>query len=74
MIHSIHSEFAPLQPENFHASRSSHLTHAFAATRGRTHVPAGGWTFPSFAEPEIDSLWDANLLDRLSAPLTRYHE
>ncbi len=27
-----------------------------------------------FAEPAFSSLWDLNLLDRLSEPLTRYHE
>ncbi len=71
MIHSTHSEFASVHPA---ASHSSHSAHETFATRGRPHVATGGWSFPSFAEPEINSLWDTGLLDRLSSPLTRYHE
>jgi hypothetical protein len=29
---------------------------------------------PDAVQPEYSSLWDLNLLDRLTTPLTRYHE
>jgi hypothetical protein len=74
MIHSTHSEFAAIHSGDFRSSRSSHSAPHPLASRGHPHVAGGDWTFPSFAEPEISSLWDANLLDRLSSPLTRYHE
>jgi hypothetical protein len=74
MIHSTHSDFAALHAEAPRTFRSSHSAHQTSATHGRPHVATGAWAFPSFVEPEISSLWDANLLDRLSAPLTRYHE
>jgi hypothetical protein len=74
MIHSTHSEFAAIHPRAFRASRSSHSTHETHSARSLPGLTTGSWTFPSFAEPEINSLWDASLLDRLSSPLTRYHE
>jgi hypothetical protein len=74
MIHSTHSEFTAIHAGAPRTSRSSHSTHETFSAHGRPHVATGAWTFPSFAEPEISSLWDANLLDRLSVPLTRYHE
>jgi hypothetical protein len=51
-----------------HAARQAHTSRAH-----RSYVNAG-WSPISFAEPEINSLWDTGLLDRLSLPLTRYHE
>ncbi len=74
MLHSTDSHFTAGRPSALRLSRSVHHAHESGATRGQTPLATGAWTFPGFAEPEINSLWDANLLDRLSAPLTRYHE
>jgi hypothetical protein len=74
MIHSTHNDFASISSTNFRASpthRSAHGTHT-SGTHQRT-APIG-FSPVSFAEPEINSLWDTSLLDRLSLPLTRYHE
>lgn len=74
MIHATHNDFASSSTRAFRAShthRSAHATHV-SAHRGRFSPVS--FSPISFAEPEIGSLWDASLLDRLSLPLTRYHE
>jgi hypothetical protein len=56
------------------ASRRPARARSFPATRRiSTAVPVPE-TLTVFAEPAFSSLWDLNLLDRLSEPLTRYHE
>jgi hypothetical protein len=74
MIHSTHSEFEQGSPKASHPSHVGHTAlHAHSGRAHRSYVNAG-WSPVSFAEPEINSLWDTGLLDRLSLPLTRYHE
>lgn len=74
MIHSTESEFTQGGSKPLRASHAGHSSpHAHRAD-ARPRAAAGGWSSLSFAEPEINSLWDTGLLDRLSVPLTRYHE
>jgi hypothetical protein len=49
------------------AHQGRDFLHSATVTSGRPS-PFG------FAEPSIGSLWDASLLDRLTLPLTRFHE
>ena len=56
---------------NSRLTRSAYQSHA---SREHVHLPFGAWPSMRLAEPDIDSLWDNGLLDRLSAPLTRFHE
>jgi hypothetical protein len=74
MIHSTHSEFEQGSQKASHTSHGGHTAeHAHSGRAHRSYANAG-WSPVSFAEPEINSLWDTGLLDRLSLPLTRYHE
>jgi hypothetical protein len=74
MIHSTQSEFEQGGPKASHTSSVRHQAqHAHSGHAHHAFVSAG-WSPISFAEPEINSLWDTGLLDRLSLPLTRYHE
>ena len=74
MIHSTHSVFTSGSLKASHASHSHSLAHEGHASRSHRSFDYGAWSPASIAEPEINSLWDATLLDRLSLPLTRYHE
>jgi hypothetical protein len=74
MIHSTESECAQDGAKAQLASHPAHRAHPVPRTHGRPHLAASSWSSVSFAEPEINSLWDTGLLDRLSSPLTRYHE
>ena len=74
MIHSTHNDFASISSRAFKDSPTHHSAHAAHASAGRGHFAPTSFSPVSFAEPEISSLWDADLLDRLSLPLTRYHE
>jgi hypothetical protein len=74
MIHSTESEFTQSGPKACTATRPSHRAHRHLGTQGRSHSASVSSPIFSVAEPEISSLWDAGLLDRLSSPLTRYHE
>jgi len=69
---SFTSEFAALARRSAHGP-SSRLGARDARWRGvnREYERLG---FTSTAEPGIGSLWSPGLLDRLRAPLTRYHE
>jgi hypothetical protein len=75
MIHSTESEIASGGSRVSHASRSHHnvrTSHAFDYRQG---VSRAVWPVLGFGhQPETNSLWDTGLLDRLSMPLTRYHE
>ena len=75
MIHSTESEIASGGSRLSHASRSHHsarASHAFDYSQG---VSRAVWPVLGFGhKPETNSLWDTGLLDRLSMPLTRYHE
>jgi hypothetical protein len=57
-----------------HASHAQTLAHEGHASSAHRSFDYGTWSPASIAEPEINSLWDTTLLDRLSLPLTRYHE
>jgi hypothetical protein len=76
MIHSLDADSA--LRSNEHAHRASH--HPFAdtaAASGHSHAMTSTYARPAYtysAEPDFGSLWDPNVLDRLHAPLTRYHE
>jgi len=74
MIHSTHSEFTSGSPKASHASRALSPAHEGHTSLAHRSYGYGAWSPVSFAEPEINSLWDTTLLDRLSLPLTRYHE
>jgi hypothetical protein len=55
-----------------HSLRHARSTHVNASGRS---IPPAVWPVPgSGHQPETHSLWDAGLLDRLTVPLTRYHE
>jgi hypothetical protein len=74
MIHSMSSEFTHAAAGTFH---TIHTPSSASHDRGaHTHamISSGARTFSGFAEPAIGALWDADLLDRLTVPLTRYHE
>jgi hypothetical protein len=71
MIHSTHTEFTASGPRTFPASRASHQTHS---ARESARVAPASWSPLTYAEPDISSLWDTGLLDRLSEPITRFHE
>ena len=74
MIHSTHSNSLSSGPKNWAASRASRGAYQTHVTRDHVHLAFGAWPSMSLAEPDIDSLWDNGLLDRLSAPITRFHE
>jgi hypothetical protein len=73
MIHSTHSESRSSAKAHY-SSYSSGTASQTRAAREHVHLAFGAWPSMSLAEPDIDSLWDNSLLDRLSAPITRYHE
>ena len=74
MIHSTHSESLSGRAKAAAQSRNSRNAYQTHANREHVHLPFSAWPSISLAEPDIDSLWDASLLDRLTVPLTRYHE
>jgi hypothetical protein len=74
MVHSIESEFTEGSPRAFRTSHSVRQASHPQGTHDRSRAAHALWFHPSFAEPEINPLWDTGLLDRLSSPLTRYHE
>jgi hypothetical protein len=74
MIHSIHSESLSGGGRALASNRSSGRSYQSRVAREHVHLPFGAWPTMSLAEPDIDSLWDNGLLDRLSAPITRFHE
>jgi hypothetical protein len=74
MIHSTHSEFEQAGTKASHNSPIRHAAQQAHSSRAHRSYASAGWSPISFAEPEISSLWDTGLLDRLSLPLTRYHE
>ncbi len=74
MIHDTHHDFASHSTRAFQASPTHRGAHAAHASAHRNRFAPVSFSPISFAEPEIGSLWDASLLDRLSLPLTRYHE
>jgi hypothetical protein len=75
MIRSTSFETAAAGSTSFrasHALRSARGTHVIG---NRPGISAGEWPVLGFGhQPETHSLWDTGLLDRLSLPLTRYHE
>jgi hypothetical protein len=75
MIHAFESE---ISSDNSRAHRASHSLRAARGTHVSSHRPgisAVDWPVVGFGQPiEPNSLWDTGLLDRLSLPLTRYHE
>jgi hypothetical protein len=73
MIRSTRSESRSAAAKVNYPSYSSGASQNHA-TRDHVHLAFGAWPSMSLAEPDIDSLWDNSLLDRLSAPITRYHE
>lgn len=74
MIHSTESGFTHSGPKASSASRASHRSQQTLATSGRPRGASASSPSFIFTEPQINSLWDIGLLDRLSSPLTRYHE
>lgn len=74
MIHTTHSDFASISSGTFRASPTHRSAHGAHASGNHQRIAPIGFSPVSFAEPEISSLWDTSLLDRLSLPLTRYHE
>jgi hypothetical protein len=74
MIHSTHSAFTSGSPKASLASRAHSPAHGGHIGRAHRGYDYGTWSPVSFAEPEVNSLWDTTLLDRLSLPLSRYHE
>jgi hypothetical protein len=74
MIHSTQSEFEQGAPKASHPSHVRHPSQHGHSSHAHHSFVNAGWSPISFAEPEINSLWDTGLLDRLSLPLTRYHE
>jgi|HubBroStandDraft_5_1064220.scaffolds.fasta_scaffold600303_1 hypothetical protein len=75
MIHSIDSGSTTTSSRAFptrHSLRHARSTHM--NENGRSISPAV-WPVLGFGHrPETNSLWDTGLLDRLTVPLTRYHE
>lgn len=74
MIHSTLSEYPSSGAGTAVTVRHSSSTHHVRSVRNRSTVSSGARTHFSFAEPDIGSLWDRTLLDRLTLPITRYHE
>lgn len=74
MIHASHNDFASVSSRNFRSSPAQRSAHGAHASGNHQRIAPIGFSPVSFAEPEIGSLWDSGLLDRLSLPLTRYHE
>jgi hypothetical protein len=74
MVHSTQTEFISSSYGALPAFRPSSGAYQPHITRDHVRLASGAWPSLSLAEPEIDSLWDSGLLDRLSAPITRYHE
>jgi hypothetical protein len=75
MIESTDSGYTATSSRAFpttHSLRHARATHV--NDNGRSISPAD-WPVLGFGHrPETNSLWDTGLLDRLSVPLTRYHE
>ena len=74
MIHSTESHFSSTAAGGFHSGSHSSLARHGRDSLHRATVTSGNRPSFGFAEPAIGSLWDAALLDRLTLPLTRYHE
>jgi hypothetical protein len=75
MIHSTHSEFASGGTKVLRSSHSRQDAHGPHASSYSPGISRAVWPVLGFGhEPETNSLWDTGLLDRLSVPLTRYHE
>jgi hypothetical protein len=74
MIPSSQSEFHTGGTNSVLSARPFPEAHQARLHRGHAHLAFGAWPSMSLAEPDIDSLWDNSLLDRLSSPITRYHE
>jgi hypothetical protein len=75
MIHTVENTFVP------YASRHTHPAHRLTpaaepvAWRGQDATPVHTHSpYAYSAEADLGSLWDPSVLDRLQAPLTRYHE
>jgi hypothetical protein len=75
MIHSNHSEFSSSASKAFHASPTHRSARGTLVTDDSAGISTAVWPVLGFGhQPETNSLWDTGLLDRLSLPLTRYHE
>jgi hypothetical protein len=75
MIHSTDSGYAASSTRAFptsHSLRRARSTHV--NDDGRSISPAIWPVMGLGHRPEANSLWDTGLLDRLTVPLTRYHE
>jgi hypothetical protein len=75
MIHSPESEISSSgykAPRSQRAVRGPRHPHADGDSEG---ISTSSWPVVGFGHRrETHSLWDTGLLDRLSVPLTRYHE
>ncbi len=74
MIQTLELNTAPRTAPATMAVRRSARSPSFPASRRAATAAASPVKPAIFAEPAFSSLWDLNLLDRLSEPLTRYHE
>jgi hypothetical protein len=75
MSHSTHTEFTSSNHRNFRAPHSLHGAVNSHANQDSQGIPPAFWPALGFGHRlETNSLWDTGLLDRLSAPLTRFHE
>jgi hypothetical protein len=74
MIHSSDSESSSGTFRATYASLSHRDAHSHPSDY-RPGISRAVWPVLGFGhQPETNSLWDTGLLDRLSMPLTRYHE
>jgi hypothetical protein len=75
MSHSTHTESNSSNRRNFRASHSLHSAGISHGNQESEGIPPAFWPALGFGHRlETNSLWDTGLLDRLSAPLTRFHE
>jgi hypothetical protein len=75
MSHSTHTEITSSNHRNFRAPHSLHGAGNSQANQDSQGIPPAFWPALGFGHRlETNSLWDTGLLDRLSAPLTRFHD
>ena len=75
MSHSTHTEITASNHRNFRAPHSLHGAGNSQANQDSQGIPPAFWPALGYGHRlETNSLWDTGLLDRLSAPLTRFHD
>ncbi|HXQ80346.1 MAG TPA: hypothetical protein VN775_03475 [Opitutaceae bacterium] len=73
MINDFASSFTSQYPAL--ARQSAHGSSGRHEARGRrANYEGARFGFTASSHPEIGSLWSPGMLDRLKAPLTRFHE